>query len=110
MHLLQKNKVFFLVPSKPLHPRVFISYKSSPLIKNQDIIAIYRWSPPEEANGIVIGYKITCWYIEDEMRVPVCDEVVSGKTLEFRSSSLLPNTTYFFQVSRTDCFVINIGN
>lgn len=91
---------FIPVPSKPLQPRVFITYKSSPLRKNRDIIAIYRWLPPSEPNGIILRYKVTCWYIRDERRVTVCNDLVNAKTLEFQTSSLLANTTYYFQVSK----------
>ncbi|GIY65962.1 tyrosine-protein kinase receptor [Caerostris darwini] len=85
-------------PSQPLHPRIFITYKSAPLSRKHDIVAHFRWSPPAKANGIVSKYHVLCWMTVNETRMAVCNDVVDGRMLEFRKQHLLPNTTYSFQV------------
>ncbi|XP_055926559.1 proto-oncogene tyrosine-protein kinase ROS-like isoform X2 [Argiope bruennichi] len=87
------------IPSSPLHPRIFITYKSSPLNPNHDIVADFRWSPPAKTNGIITNYYVKCWMIANETKIPVCDDVVDGKLLQFQKENILPNTTYTFQVS-----------
>ncbi|XP_035208124.1 proto-oncogene tyrosine-protein kinase ROS-like, partial [Stegodyphus dumicola] len=86
------------VPSKPLHPRIFITHKSSPVHEDEDIIADFRWSRPEMANGLIVNYRVICWLNISSLNVTLCDDIVNGNTLQFQSHSLIPNTTYYFQV------------
>ncbi|KFM82025.1 Proto-oncogene tyrosine-protein kinase ROS, partial [Stegodyphus mimosarum] len=86
------------VPSKPLHPRIFITHKSSPLHGEETVIANFRWSRPEMANGIIVNYRVSCWLNISSANETVCDDIVNGNTLQFQSHSLIPNATYYFQV------------
>ncbi|XP_042904175.1 proto-oncogene tyrosine-protein kinase ROS isoform X2 [Parasteatoda tepidariorum] len=88
------------IPSQPIHPRVFITHKSSPLHGDQEIVADFRWSPPKDENGIISYYQINCWMVEDGEKMTACDSnlLVDGKFLQYQIKGLLPNTTYYFQV------------
>ncbi|CAL1296241.1 unnamed protein product [Larinioides sclopetarius] len=87
------------IPSSPQHPRIFITYKSSPLNPNHDIVADFRWSPPAKTNGIIIYYHVKCWMKVNETKVPVCDDIIDGKYLQYSKENIIPNTTYSFEVS-----------
>ncbi|XP_023240042.1 proto-oncogene tyrosine-protein kinase ROS-like [Centruroides sculpturatus] len=87
------------VPSQPVNPRVFISYKRPEPHKNQ-IDAEFRWKPPVHPNGIILGYFINCWFAHGDHNVSVSSDFkLNGTVLKFQLPDLLPRTTYYFQVS-----------
>ncbi|GFT84439.1 proto-oncogene tyrosine-protein kinase ROS [Nephila pilipes] len=86
------------IPSNPLHPRIFITYKASPLNRIADIEADFRWSPPLHSNGVILKYRVICWKTVSGTRIPVCDDEIDGTLLQFKKQHLLPNTTYGFKV------------
>ncbi|KAG8193693.1 hypothetical protein JTE90_024054 [Oedothorax gibbosus] len=86
------------IPSKPLHPRIFVMHKSSPLERNTAILVLLRWSPPEKANGIIKNYEVDCWNMVNETKVKIFHDLVPGKVIQYQAKHLLPNTTYFLQV------------
>ncbi|GFU65020.1 proto-oncogene tyrosine-protein kinase ROS [Trichonephila clavipes] len=86
------------IPSKPLQPRIFITYKASLLNRESDIEADFRWSPPLKTNGVVLQYRIICWKTVNSTRIPVSDDLINGESLQFKKQHLLPNTTYGFKV------------
>lgn len=64
------------------------------------IEAEFRWAAPEHPNGVIESYRINCWFFKDDSIVTLCKNVrVGGEALSYRISNLLPNTTYYFQVS-----------
>lgn len=87
------------VPSQPIHPRVFISFKRSPLQSRYQIDAEFRWKPPMHRNGVILGYIINCWFAYDRQNIPVFTELkLNGSILKYEYYDLMPNMTYYFQV------------
>ncbi|XP_031638812.1 proto-oncogene tyrosine-protein kinase ROS-like [Contarinia nasturtii] len=54
-------------PSEPLEPRLFVEHVHNPLKDDLDIDVIFRWNTPKSVNGPLIGYKIQCWYVKDNI-------------------------------------------
>ncbi|XP_031627487.1 proto-oncogene tyrosine-protein kinase ROS-like isoform X2 [Contarinia nasturtii] len=54
-------------PSEPLEPRLFVNHVHNPLKDDLDIDVIFRWNTPKSVNGPLIGYKIQCWYVKDNI-------------------------------------------
>ncbi|XP_011346152.2 proto-oncogene tyrosine-protein kinase ROS isoform X2 [Ooceraea biroi] len=92
------------VPTQPTSPRAFIEFCKEVPSDVTNITAIFRWSQPEFRNGIIQGYTVQCWFVENRERIQVCrDYDIPATTLEHRVHSLLANTTYYFQVrARTE--------
>ncbi|XP_043257692.1 proto-oncogene tyrosine-protein kinase ROS isoform X3 [Colletes gigas] len=86
------------VPSQPTNSRAFIEFHKEPLSENVDIFAIFRWNQPEFTNGLIVGYTVQCWFVEDHVDVQICDQSLISDKLEHTVHDLLPNTTYYFQV------------
>ncbi|XP_076178506.1 receptor protein-tyrosine kinase sevenless isoform X1 [Ptiloglossa arizonensis] len=87
------------VPTEPTNPRAFIEFHKEPLTENVDIFAIFRWNQPEFTNGLIIGYTVQCWFVENHAVIQICDQMPIADKLEYTVHDLLPNTTYYFQVS-----------
>ncbi|GFQ68878.1 proto-oncogene tyrosine-protein kinase ROS [Trichonephila clavata] len=86
------------IPSNPLQPRIYVTYKASLLNREADIEANFRWSPPSKTNGVILKYRVICWKTVNSTRIPVFDDVIDGKSLQLKRQHLLPNTTYGFKV------------
>nr|XP_012141859.1 PREDICTED: proto-oncogene tyrosine-protein kinase ROS isoform X2 [Megachile rotundata] len=87
------------VPTQPTNPRAFIEFHKEPLSENVDIFAIFRWDQPEFTNGLITGYTVQCWFIENHSEIQICDQsLIPVSLLEHTVQDLLPNTTYYFQV------------
>ncbi|XP_034172667.2 receptor protein-tyrosine kinase sevenless isoform X5 [Osmia lignaria lignaria] len=87
------------VPTQPTNPRAFIEFHKEPLSENVDIFAIFRWDQPEFTNGLITGYTVQCWFIENHTEIQICDNsLIPASLLEHTVQDLLPNTTYYFQV------------
>ncbi|KOC66937.1 Proto-oncogene tyrosine-protein kinase ROS [Habropoda laboriosa] len=89
------------IPSQPTNSRAFIEFHKEPLSENVDIFAIFRWDQPEFTNGLITGYTVMCWFKEDHVPIQFCDHksLIPSTLLEHTVQDLLPNTTYYFQVS-----------
>lgn len=57
-----------------------------------------RWDKPEFANGLIVGYTVQCWFIEDQVEIQTCDQSLISDKLQHTVHGLRPNTTYYFQV------------
>ncbi|XP_076667958.1 receptor protein-tyrosine kinase sevenless isoform X2 [Andrena cerasifolii] len=86
------------VPSQPTDPRAFIEFHKEPPSESVDIFVIFRWDQPEFANGLIVGYTVQCWFIEDDAEIQICDQSLISDKLQHTVHDLLPNTTYYFQV------------
>ncbi|XP_069689840.1 proto-oncogene tyrosine-protein kinase ROS isoform X2 [Periplaneta americana] len=87
------------VPTEPTNPRVFVSYSRNPVRNDQDVLAVFRWDPPTNSNGIVEGYKVKCWYSSSGKYINICDSPnLDAAKLEFTAYNLSRNSTYYFQV------------
>ncbi|XP_076244805.1 receptor protein-tyrosine kinase sevenless isoform X2 [Calliopsis andreniformis] len=86
------------VPTQPTNPRAFIEFHKEPLSENVDIFVIFRWDRPEFANGLIVGYTVQCWFMENHEEIQVCDQSLISDKLQHTVHDLLPNTTYYFQV------------
>lgn len=52
-------------------------------------------------NGLIKGYTVHCWYIENQEKIPICDEYIRTSPitrLEYILHNLLHNATYYCQV------------
>ncbi|KAL0113614.1 hypothetical protein PUN28_012637 [Cardiocondyla obscurior] len=86
-------------PTQPTSPRAFVEFYKKALNKDVDIFVIFRWDQPQFTNGIIQGYTVQCWYIENRREITICDDFgIPATVLEFTVHNLRPNTTYFFKV------------
>lgn len=58
-------------PSQPLQPRLFVNHMHNPFADDLDIEVVFRWNTPKALNGPLTGYKIRCWYEEDNLRLDI---------------------------------------
>lgn len=100
------------IPSAPVKPRVYISYKHSPLQNKgkKQIMADLRWYQPLHPNGIILGYKVSCWMLLSEnKKVDILTKYrVSPSSRSYIISNLLMNQTYYFQVGEAFFTLIQI--
>lgn len=62
-------------------------------------MAVFRWDPPDNPNGIIEGYNVSCWLTYNNIKSHHCDSVfMDSSKLEFAAYNLLKNSTYYFQV------------
>lgn len=86
-------------PSAPLNLRSFVTYQRQHFDDHKVNITI-RWNMPLNPNGHLEGYKIKCWYEEDNKSIESCDNSTVGPdSMEYVASDFLKNQVYFFQVS-----------
>ncbi|XP_054163602.1 proto-oncogene tyrosine-protein kinase ROS-like isoform X2 [Oppia nitens] len=87
-------------PSKPSKPRIFINYERSTYDNSiEKIHAEFRWSPPEQPNGVILGYTVYAWSIQSgHKNIEVENAKVYGQTNQIYLSDLKLNTTYYCQV------------
>ncbi|XP_039452249.1 proto-oncogene tyrosine-protein kinase ROS isoform X4 [Culex pipiens pallens] len=84
-------------PSPPLRPRVFVKHFQNPIQNSHSIDATFRWSPPKNSNGPIIGYKVHCSYEEDDTVKHVLQgELINGT--ERIVPNLVHNVSYSFRV------------
>ncbi|XP_014223646.1 proto-oncogene tyrosine-protein kinase ROS [Trichogramma pretiosum] len=87
------------VPSQPTNPRTFVEIYRDPLAEQEDHIVTFRWDKPEFANGLLTGYTVQCWFLVEDIEVPICDSVsLPISQLEYQIHKLQANSTYYFQV------------
>ena len=88
------------IPTKPSKPRCFISYDRSMYDNSiEKIHAEFRWSPPEQPNGVILGYNVNAWSFQSEQKnIEVENVKVVGQSHQINLSDLRINTTYYFQV------------
>ncbi|KAL6446735.1 hypothetical protein ACFW04_001285 [Cataglyphis niger] len=84
--------------SKPKSPRAFVEFHNEFLNEEDDISVTFRWNQPEFSEGIIQGYTVQCWFIENQKEIQICDKSVSATLLEYTVNNVKPNTTYYFQV------------
>ncbi|XP_011869660.1 PREDICTED: proto-oncogene tyrosine-protein kinase ROS isoform X2 [Vollenhovia emeryi] len=87
------------VPTQPTSPRAFVEFYKKVLIEDVDIFTIFRWNQPEFTNGVIEGYTVQCWFIENQKEMPICNDYsIPATVLEFTVHNLRPNMTYYFKV------------
>lgn len=83
-------------PSAPQNLRAFITYNKSHQYAN----ITFRWDFPIHSNGVIQGYRIFCWYQENETLVEVCQNIIVRSTQrQYILQNLTSNDIYKFQVS-----------
>ncbi|XP_072751260.1 proto-oncogene tyrosine-protein kinase ROS isoform X2 [Anoplolepis gracilipes] len=86
------------VPTQPMSPRAFVD-KDFHESDNNDRLVIFRWNQPQFTNGVIQGYMVQCWFIENQKRTHLCkDQNVPASTLEYTVSNLTRHMTFYFQV------------
>ncbi|XP_063241344.1 proto-oncogene tyrosine-protein kinase ROS isoform X2 [Bacillus rossius redtenbacheri] len=87
-------------PSRPLNPRVFVSYLGSPVNNTQEIEVSFRWDPPEFSNGLIEGYSVQCWLKSPDGQMEMTDVFLSNPdSCEYVMHNLNSNAVYYFQVA-----------
>lgn len=82
-------------PSAPCNLRAYVTHTYHK--KGTRVASItFRWDQPKHSNGVIEGYKIYYWSLNDT-------EAYNNKTLpptdiQFNLSDLQDNETYYFQV------------
>ncbi|CAG9822767.1 unnamed protein product [Phaedon cochleariae] len=87
-------------PSAPMNLRAFVEYKPFSSHDNYFATIIVRWDPPLYPNGVIQGFKVRCWYEDNDVEKELCDNViVSGNETEYRHE-MMENTftDYYFQL------------
>lgn len=79
--------------------RTFIEYKDHFPSTGDLVSIIVRWDPPINPNGILQGYKIRCWYNDNETESEICDGVIrESNQTEYTLTHMEKQQVYFFQV------------
>lgn len=92
-------------PSAPKNARCYVTYHRHPF-SNHEISIIFRWNVPEHANGIIIGYKVKCWYKRKTENIDFCkDAITESHSLQYVAKNLTENEIYYFQVSLQQSFL-----
>ncbi|KAK0161869.1 hypothetical protein PV327_008274 [Microctonus hyperodae] len=87
------------VPSQPTNVRAFVEFNRAPINDEIDIFITFRWDLPEFPNGVINGYTLRCWYMENGHEIQILDVInVTHETREFTVHQLKINTTYYFEV------------
>lgn len=88
-------------PSAPINLRTYISHTQKDEMF-EVINATFRWNPPEQSNGVIRGYKIFCWYYEEQDLIDVCkNKTVSPTSVQYDIvGNLTAPQTYYFQVKK----------
>ncbi|KAI5646079.1 protein tyrosine kinase domain-containing protein [Phthorimaea operculella] len=78
-------------PAAPARARVYMQ----PLQAGGRLTAIFRWEPPAQSNGVILGYDAQCWTLP---KPSVCaDAQVSPTHTQLILRELSNGSTYFFQ-------------
>ncbi|XP_036141230.1 proto-oncogene tyrosine-protein kinase ROS isoform X3 [Monomorium pharaonis] len=87
------------VPTQPTSPRAFVEFYKKILSMDIDIFVIFRWDQPEFTNGVIQGYTVQGWFIENQKKMSICDDCsIPATERKFTVHNLRPNTTYYFKV------------
>lgn len=86
------------VPSAPQNLRSFVSHIRDTNRKNiiPLVTVLLRWDDPVSTNGLLRGYKIDCWLVNDDHNINYCGYITTTKEKEIQD--LYFNRTYLFQV------------
>ncbi|XP_074098359.1 receptor protein-tyrosine kinase sevenless isoform X3 [Cotesia typhae] len=97
-------------PTQPTNVRGFVEFNRAPINTdvnehdhdhndNVDITITFRWDPPEYPNGIIKGYNLHCWFLNNSKNVDVFNGLeVQHDKWEYVVNNLRANTTYYFEV------------
>lgn len=85
-------------PSTPSAPCNLRSYVTHTYLKGNRVATVtFRWDPPKYSNGVIEGYKIYCWNLNNTDN---CGNItVPPSEVQIVLSQLEDNETYYFQVS-----------
>ncbi|KAL6432278.1 hypothetical protein ACFW04_006732 [Cataglyphis niger] len=87
------------VPTQPTFPRAFVDKEFRHKFITDDRLVIFRWNQPQFTNGVIQGYMVQCWFIEDREEIEICnDQSIPASTLEYTIRNLRRNMTYYFRV------------
>ncbi|XP_008552558.1 proto-oncogene tyrosine-protein kinase ROS isoform X3 [Microplitis demolitor] len=97
-------------PSQPTNVRGFVEFNRLPISNNinyhnnnnnndVDITITFRWDSPEFPNGIIKGYTLHCWFLDNGINVDVFNGIkINHDIREYVVNKLKSNTTYYFEV------------
>ncbi|XP_050510998.1 proto-oncogene tyrosine-protein kinase ROS isoform X1 [Diabrotica virgifera virgifera] len=86
-------------PSAPLNLRTFVEYDAHSSSENHFATIVVRWDPPVNPNGILQGYKLRCWFMDSEVELDLCDNVINrDNETEYRLEMIENSKEYHFEV------------
>ncbi|KAJ8921659.1 hypothetical protein NQ315_010568, partial [Exocentrus adspersus] len=86
-------------PSAPRNLRAYVNFDRSQPQEENYATVILRWDMPLTPNGLLQGFRITCWHMNDDARIEICNNVViQPNNTEYKIYNLKRNVIYFIQV------------
>nr|ALV82505.1 sev [Leptinotarsa decemlineata] len=86
-------------PSAPRNPRSFVEYLPHSSTYPRYATITIRWDPPLYPNGVLHGFKLRCWYV-DEKDENICDNAFTrGNETEYKLEVMESDSLYHFEVS-----------
>ncbi|XP_060523893.1 proto-oncogene tyrosine-protein kinase ROS isoform X2 [Cylas formicarius] len=86
-------------PSAPRNLRFYVAYENKEDINISNYASItFRWDPPLFPNGVLQGYKIRCWYAENEVETDICAVEKPANETEFEMTEVESIAQIYFQV------------
>ncbi|VEN47844.1 unnamed protein product [Callosobruchus maculatus] len=90
-------------PSAPINPRIFVAhthrYDEYQRTELEMARVTVRWDPPQDPNGVLKGYRVKCYYVEDDAVVDVCvDASTEASKREFKLDELVRGVIYHFTI------------
>ncbi|CAH0553544.1 unnamed protein product [Brassicogethes aeneus] len=88
-------------PSAPVNLRTYVTndilHNSS---EYDNIVSItFRWDSPVKPNGEIKGYKIQCWYVENDIEMNICENATTDASeTEYKITDLVNNEVYYLQI------------
>ncbi|XP_076250339.1 receptor protein-tyrosine kinase sevenless isoform X2 [Rhynchophorus ferrugineus] len=87
-------------PSAPRNLRTYVNFEHNHSFnQNQYVTVTFRWDQPLYPNGVLQGYNMRCWYINNDILTDVCFDVKIPPTqTEYTLNKLNQNQIYYLKV------------
>ncbi|XP_074032211.1 receptor protein-tyrosine kinase sevenless isoform X2 [Leptinotarsa decemlineata] len=95
-----RSKIFSppSTPSAPRNPRSFVEYLPHSSTYPRYATITIRWDPPLYPNGVLHGFKLRCWYVDEEDE-NICDNAFTrGNETEYKLEVMESDSLYHFEV------------
>ncbi|KAJ8952660.1 hypothetical protein NQ318_020975, partial [Aromia moschata] len=87
-------------PSAPTNLRAYVIHENKTPHDNNYVSLIFRWNYPLNPNGVLQGFKVRCWYMENDVEMDICgeDTVIEATETQYNVTELADNEIYYFEV------------
>ncbi|KAJ8934365.1 hypothetical protein NQ314_013406 [Rhamnusium bicolor] len=86
-------------PSAPINLRAYVIYEHNPPQADNYVSIIFRWDFPLYPNGVLQGFKLRCWYMENDVEMDICENVITmANETEYKLTELEDYEIYYFEV------------